>query len=165
MPWDSQILVRLNASPLEMLDTANKQHHSRIEITTKSMIDHMLSEKVWFFKVFIHVIPGAWSRSKCCPSSMRIPSWLRNSHCRERQSHHRLISPYFPPYDGFFYIESVPGCIFSTQTRALTSAPKINCCEMTCWKRNQNISRHLATCQLKLLEQCGSAVYHRVHKD
>ena len=27
-------------------DTASKQHHSRIEITTKNMIDHMLSEQV-----------------------------------------------------------------------------------------------------------------------
>ena len=27
---------------------------------------------------------------------------------------------------------------------------------MTCWKRNQNVSRHLAACQLPQLEQCGS---------
>ena len=45
-----------------------------------------------FFIVFIHVIPRSWSISKCCPNSIRIPSWLRNSHCGERRSHQRLIS-------------------------------------------------------------------------
>ena len=57
------------------------------------MIDHMLSEQLYlFFIVFIHVIPGTWSISKCCPNSKRISSWLRNSHCGKRRSHQRLIS-------------------------------------------------------------------------
>ena len=44
--------VRLIAGPLESYsekvsnqDTTSKQHHSRKEITTKNMIDHMLSEQ------------------------------------------------------------------------------------------------------------------------
>ena len=48
--------VRFNIGPLESYsgnasnqDTASKQHHSRIEITTKNMIDHMLSEQLYFF--------------------------------------------------------------------------------------------------------------------
>ena len=48
--------VRLTAGPLESYsgnvsnqDTTSKQHHSRIEITTKNKIDHMLSEQDWFF--------------------------------------------------------------------------------------------------------------------
>ena len=41
-------------------------------------------------------IPGAWSISKCCPNSIRIFSWLRNSHCGERRSHQRLISAVGP---------------------------------------------------------------------
>ena len=53
----------------------------------------MLSEQLYlFFIVFIHIIPRSWSISKCCPNSIRIPSWLRNSHCWERRSHQRLIS-------------------------------------------------------------------------
>ena len=58
--------VRLTAGPLESYsgnvsnqDTTSKQHHSRIEnITTKNMIDHMLSEQdyYFFFLVFILVI-------------------------------------------------------------------------------------------------------------
>ena len=55
----------------------------------------MLSEQLYLFFfiiVFIHVIPRSWSISKCCPNSIRIPSWLRNSHCGERRSHQRLIS-------------------------------------------------------------------------
>ena len=63
--------VRLTPGPLESYsgnvsnqDTTSKQHHSRIEITTKNMIDHMLSEQdyfllLFFFLVFILVIPGA----------------------------------------------------------------------------------------------------------
>ena len=47
---------------------------------------------IFFFIVFIHVIPRSWSISKCCFNSIRIPSWLRNSHCGERRSHQRLIS-------------------------------------------------------------------------
>ena len=130
-------------------DTASKQHHSRIEITTKNMIDHMLSEQLIFFIVFIHVIPWTWSISKCCPNSERIPSWLSNSHCGERRSHQHLMHPIsavelFPAIWRLFYIESVPGCIFSTQTRSAGISSKINCCGMTCWKRNQNVSRHLA---------------------
>ena len=89
--------ARLAAGPLESYsgnvsnqDTTSEQHHSRIEITTKNMIDHMLSEQD-FFLVFILVIPGAWSVSKCCPNSIRISSWLRrNSHCGERRSHRAL---------------------------------------------------------------------------
>ena len=45
--------VRLTAGPLESYsgnisnqDTTSKQHHSRIEITTENMIDHMLSDEV-----------------------------------------------------------------------------------------------------------------------
>ena len=38
-------------------------------------------------------------------------------------------SDYFLPCDGFFYIESVPGCIFSTQTRSADISSKINCWE------------------------------------
>ena len=48
--------VRLTAGPLESYsgnvsnqDTTSKQHHSRIEITTKNMIDHMLSEQDYYF--------------------------------------------------------------------------------------------------------------------
>ena len=33
-------------------DTASKQHHSRIETTTKNMIDHMLSEQLYLFYSF-----------------------------------------------------------------------------------------------------------------
>ena len=51
--------VRLTAGPLESYsrnvsneDTRSKQHHSRIEITTENMIDHMLSEQVYFFYLF-----------------------------------------------------------------------------------------------------------------
>ena len=33
-------------------DTASKQHHSRIEITTKNMIDHMLSEQLYILYSF-----------------------------------------------------------------------------------------------------------------
>ena len=103
----------------------------------------------FLFIVFIHVIPGTWSISKCCPNSKRIPSWLSNSHCGERRSHQHLMHPIsavelFPAIWRLFYIESVPGCIFSTQTRSTGISSKINCCGMTCWKRNQNVSRHLA---------------------
>ena len=48
--------ARLAAGPLESYsgnvsnqDTTSEQHHSRIEITTKNMIDHMLSEQDFFF--------------------------------------------------------------------------------------------------------------------
>ena len=97
----------------------------------------MLSEQVWFFfffLVFIHVIPWAWSISKCCPNSIRISSWLRrNSHCGERRSH-RVLYPYIRSgticcHMTAFYIESVPGCIFSTQTRSADISSKINCWE------------------------------------
>ena len=103
----------------------------------------MLSEQLYlFFIVFIHVIPGTWSISKCCPNSIRISSWLRNSHCGKRRSYQRLISAVglFPAIWRLFYIESLPGCIFSTQTRNAGISSKINCCGMTCWKRNQNVS-------------------------
>ena len=36
---------------------------------------------------------------------------------------------YFLSCDGFFYIESAPGCIFSTQTRSADISSKINCWE------------------------------------
>ena len=105
-------------------------------ITTKNMIDHRLSEQVQFFLVFIHVIPGAWSISKCCPNSIRISSWLRrNSHCGERRSRRGVLYPYIRSgtischVTAFFYIESVPGCIFSTQTRSADISSKINCWE------------------------------------
>ena len=48
--------MRLTAGPLESYpgnvsnqDTTSKQHHARIEIKTKNMIDHMLSEQVYFY--------------------------------------------------------------------------------------------------------------------
>ena len=54
--YRSPTSVRLTAGPLESYsgnvsnqDTASKQHHSRIEITAKNMIDHVLSEQVFFF--------------------------------------------------------------------------------------------------------------------
>ena len=36
---------------------------------------------------------------------------------------------------------------------------------MTCWKRNQNVSRHLAACQLPQLVKCGSSVFPGIYKD
>ena len=126
--------VRLNTGPLE-------QHHSRIEITTKSMIDHMLSEKVWFVKAFIHVIPGARSISKCCSNSIRIPSLLRNSHCEERRSHLRLNPHISRHMTAFLYWISPRLHLFNKNTSGEISS-KINCCEVTCWKQNQNVSRH-----------------------
>ena len=48
---------------------------------------------------------------------------------------------------------SGPGCIFSTQTGSADISSKINCCGRTCWKRNQDVSRHLAT------YYCWSSVY------
>ena len=45
--------------------------------------------KLLFICLFLSL---SWSISKCCPNSIRIPSWLRNSHCGERRSHQRLIS-------------------------------------------------------------------------
>ena len=84
------------------------------------MIDHILSEQLYlFFIVFINVIPGTWSISKCCPNSIRIPSWLRNSHCRERRSHQRLISAVglFPAIWRFFlYWISTRLHLFNTNT-------------------------------------------------
>ena len=160
--------VWLTAGPLESYsgnvsnqDTASKQHHSRIEITTKNMIDHILSEQdSFFFLVFIHVIPGAWSISKCCPNSIRISSWLRrNSHCGERWSH-RVLYPYIRSgtischVTDFFYIESVPGCIFfNTNTERWHQLQNKLLGMMTCWKRNQNVSHHLAACQLPQFER------------
>ena len=36
--------------------------------------------------------PDSIHVSRCCPNTIRIPSWPRNSHCVERRSHQRLIS-------------------------------------------------------------------------
>ena len=137
-------------------DTASYQHHSGIEITIKNMIAHMLSEQLYLFIclsihfiVFIHVIPGTWSISKYCSNCIRIPSWLRKSHCGERRSHQRFISAVglFPAiWRFFFYFESIPGCIFSTQTCRADNSSKIYYCGMTCSKRNQNFSIYLAAC-------------------
>ena len=108
-------------------------------------------------------IPGTWSISKCCPNSKIMSTWLRNSHCVEKRSHQRLISAVgpFPAMWRLFYIESVPGCIFSTQARSADISSKTNCCGMTCWKRNQNVSRHLAACQFPGLEQIYMAIHGR----
>ena len=65
--------VRLTTGPLESYsgnvsnqDTTSKQHHSRIEITTKTWLIICFQNKFnFFFLVFILVIPGAWSISKC----------------------------------------------------------------------------------------------------
>ena len=102
-----------------------------------------------FIFFFIHVIPRSWSISKCCPNSIRIPSWLRNSHCGERRSHQRLISTVglFPAIWRLSLYWISTRLHFSTQTRSAGISSKINCCGMTCWKRNQNVSRHLAACQ------------------
>ena len=53
---------------------------------------------------------------------------------------------------------SGPGCIFSKQTRSTDTSSKINCCGMTFWKRNQNISCHL-TWQHANNTTVGSSVY------
>ena len=45
----------------------------------------------YFFHKFSHM-SYMGPHSRCCPNTIRIPSWLRNSHCGERQSHQRLIS-------------------------------------------------------------------------
>ena len=137
------------------------------------MIDHLLSEQVYFiffFFVFIHVIPGAWPISKCCPNSIRISSWLRrNSHCGERRSH-RVLYPYIRSgtischVTAFLYwisprlhlYNTNMGCGHQLQNKLLG---------MTRWKRNPNVSRHLAACQLPQLEQCGSSVFPGIYKD
>ena len=177
--------VRLTAGPLESYsgnvsnqDTESKQHHSRIEITTKNMIDHMLSEQVYFlfflflffFLVFILVIPGAWSISKCCPNSIIISSWLRrNSHCGERRSH-RVLYPYIRSWTischvmAFLYWISPGLHLLNTNTERWHQLQN-KLLGMTCWKRNQNVSRHLAACQLPQLEQCGSSVFPGIYKD
>ena len=168
--------MRLTAGPLESYsgnvsnqDTASKQHHSRIEITTKNMIDHMLSEQV-FFLVLIHVIPGAWSISKCCPNSVRISSWLRrNSHCGERWSH-RVLYPYIRSgiiichVTAFLYWISPRLHLFNTNKERWHQLQN-KLLGMTCWKRNQNVSRHLAACQLPQLEHSGSSVFPGIYKD
>ena len=75
---------------------------------------------------------------KMLSHSIRISSWLRrNSPALWRKTiSSRLIDlslyphrDYFLPCDGFFYIESAPGCIFSTQTRSADISSKINCWE------------------------------------
>ena len=115
-------------------DTASYQHHSGIEITIKNMIAHMLSEQLYlficlsiYFIVFIHVIPGTWSISKYCSNCIRIPSWLRKSHCGERRSHQRLISAggLFPAIWRFFFtLNQSQAASFQHKHVALTTAPK-----------------------------------------
>ena len=155
-------------------DTTSKQHHFRIEITTENMIDHMLSEQVYFyfffFLVSILVIPGAWSISKCCHNSIRISSWLRrNSHCGERRSHHVLYS-YIRSgtischVTAFSYWIS-PGLHLLNTNMERWHQLQNKLLGMTCWKRNQNVSRHLAAFQLPQLEQCGSSVFSGIYKD
>ena len=133
-------------------------------------------------------IPGAWPISRCCPNSIRIPSWLRNSHCGERRSHQRLISAVgpFPAMWRLFYIDSVPGWIFSTQTRSAGISSKINCCGMTCWKQKPKRQPSLGSmpitsvgtvwkfsaardlqglnCQMLLIDICGISllIYYRM---
>ena len=57
---------------------------------------------------------------------------------------------------------SGPGCIFSTQTRSADISSKINCCGMTCWKRNQNLVYTVESgdsqglnCQMQVIVICG----------
>ena len=112
---------------------------------------------------------------KMLSHSIRISSWLRRNSpaLRRKTISSRLIDlslyqhrDYFLPCDGFFYIESAPGYIFSTQTRSADISSKINCWEwLVQWKRNQNVSRHLAACQLPQSEQCGSSVFPGIYKD
>ena len=109
----------------------------------------MLSEQVYFlffFLVFIHVIPGAWSISKCCPNSIRISSWLRrNSHCGERRSH-RVLYPYIRSgtischVTAFLYWKSPRLHLFNTNTERWHQLQN-KLLGMTCWKWNQNGSR------------------------
>ena len=152
-------------------DTTSKQHHSRTEITTKNTIDHMLSEQDFFF-FFFHTchIPGAWSISECCPNSIRISSWLRrNFHCGERRSH-RVLYPYIrsgliPAMWRLFLYWISPGLhLLNTNTESWHLLQNI-LLGMTCWKRNQNVSRHLAACQLPQLVKCGSSVFPGIYKD
>ena len=97
--------VRLTAGPLESYsgnvsnqDTAStcKQHHSRIWIATKNMIDHMFSEQVYFFFFFFsfhtcHTWDLININMLMLSHSIRISSWLRrNSHCGKRRSHRVL---------------------------------------------------------------------------
>ena len=124
----------------------------------------------FLFSVFIHVIPGAWSISKCCPNSIRISSWLRwNSHCGERRSH-CVLYPYIRSgtischVTAFLYWISPRLHLLNTNTERWHQLPN-KLLGMTCWKRNQNVSRHLAACQLPQLEQCGSSVFPGIYKD
>ena len=75
---------------------------------------------------------------KMLSHSIRISSWLRRNSpaLRRKTISSRLIDlslyphrDYFLPCDGLFFIESAPGCIFSTQTRSADTSSKINCWE------------------------------------
>ena len=125
-----------------------------------------------FFFFFFHTchIPGAWSISECCPNSIRISSWLRrNFHCGERRSH-RVLYPYirsglFPAMWRLFLYWISPGLhLLNTNTESWHLLQNI-LLGMTCWKRNQNVSRHLAACQLPQLVKCGSSVFPGIYKD
>ena len=146
-------------------DTTSKQHHSRTEITTKTRLIICFQNKIFFF--FFHTchIPGAWSISKCCPNSIRISSWLR----RRKTISSRLISLY-PQWTischvtAFLYWISPGLHLLNTNTESWHLLQNI-LLGMTCWKRNQNVSRYLAACQLPQLVKCGSSVFPGIYKD
>ena len=129
--------------------------------------------------------------------SIRISSWLRRNSLalRRKTISSRLIDlslyslrVYFLPCDGFFYIESAPGCIFSTQTRSADISSKINCWEWlvenakpkrqpslgsmpittvgTVWKFSVSRDLQGLNCQIMqmlLIDICGiSLIYYRM---
>ena len=94
-------------------DTASKQHHSRIEITTKNMIDHMLSEQLYLFYSF-HTC-HTWDLINIKMFKDDLISIL----C--------ILYPqwnYFLPYDGFFILNQYRAASFQHKHGALASAPK-----------------------------------------
>ena len=126
--------------------------------------------------------------------SIRISSWLRRNSpaLRRKTISSRLIDLSLYPHLGtischvtaFFYIESAPGCIFSTQTRSADTSYKINCWEWfvesetktsaVTWQhanyhsRKFSLSRDLQglNCQIMqmlLIDTCGiSLIYYRM---
>ena len=134
-------------------------------------------------------IPGAWSIPKCCPNSIRISSWLRNSHYGERRSHQCLIISAVGPFPAMwrlFYIESVPGCIFfNTNTERwhqlqnkllwndmLKAKPKRQpslgsmpiTSVGTVWKFSASRDLQGLNCQMLLIDICGISllIYYRM---
>ena len=165
-----KLLVKVT---LEMFPIKIRQVNSTIP-EQKSRLKHDWSYafRTRFFFFFFHTchIPGAWSISKCCPNSIRISSWLRrNFHCGERRSH-RVLYPYirsglFPAMWRLFLYWISPGLhLLNTNTESWHLLQNI-LLGMTCWKRNQNVSSHLAACQLPQLVKCGSSVFPGIYKD